>query len=128
MDEPGCVRRRDAHAGLAHHAHDIAPRPLRADPRAQRRAGHELHHDERDAVDLVGVVHRDDVRMLQLCERTRLGEHAGIGAVQHLHRDAPLEPWVVGGEHGAHRACADAAIEDETPELGHAFRPEQAFA
>ena len=46
-------------AGVAHHAHDVAPPALLIDPRPQRRTRGELHHDVHGARFFAGVVNRD---------------------------------------------------------------------
>jgi WD40 repeat protein len=125
VDEAGPMRGREPGARFAHHPHDVAPRPARADPRAQRYADDELHHHHHRAVALVDVVHRDDVGMRELGERARLPLHIST-RVQHLDRDLAIEPRVIRREHGAHRAAADPIEQHEPAQARRVIAAEQA--
>ena len=99
----------------------------------QRAAREELEHHERHAGVLAPVVDGDDVGMVQRGGELGLGPEPaqepgvlGEGPVEHLDRDAPAQPDVVGHVHAAARACTDrgeqavAAGEDAADEVGDA--------
>ena len=99
----------DVVAGLA----DRQP-PLLPDQLLQVRAVYELEDEEVAAVDLVGVVGRDDVRVDQLGRSPHLAQEHFLGAVgtqqvggQHLERDDAAHGAVFGLEDAAHAAAAD---------------------
>ncbi|HEY8861054.1 MAG TPA: hypothetical protein VIN37_03040 [Candidatus Limnocylindria bacterium] len=68
------MREREAVRDLIGEPNGVGQRERAAalDTLLQRRAGHVLHDDEREAVDLTDVVDGDDVRMGELGQRARL--------------------------------------------------------
>ena len=110
-----------------------APRRLQNAPhrlgRRQRAVGahrggqitafHIFHHQEMRSVRLVRVVGGDDVRMpqfggrhdLALETRQRLGRLSDVGR-EHLERDDPPHPLVLGLEHHPHAALAELVEDD----------------
>ena len=88
------------------------------DERVQPRAVDELHRDERGAVVLVDLVDGDDVRVIEGGGGARfldepavaIGVRRRLGR-QHLDRDRPAEPGVVGGVDNPHPAPADLGVD-----------------
>ena len=93
--------------------HIHAQRPAR-DAILQRHALHQFHRDERDALVLVDVVNRADIRMVQRrgsarlalksLERSRVGRHAQRHKFQ---RHLPPQLRILSAIHHAHPAAAD---------------------
>ena len=91
---------------------------LQPDQRVEPSAVHQLHGDERRPVVLVDLVDRDDVRVIEGGGGAGfLDEPAvaiGIGrrlGRQHLDRDRPAEPGVVGGVDNPHAAAANLGVD-----------------
>ena len=105
---------------LADDADDILHRhlPLVAEPIAQRLALDVRHREPELAVGrLSGVVHAEDVRMLELrrgrdlaAEALRTQRRGKIG-IEHLERDAPLMLRIPRQVHGRHPAAAQLALD-----------------
>jgi hypothetical protein len=97
-------------------------RPARQ-PRRQRLAVDQLHHDERPVAVLAQVVDRRDVRRAQHRRGARLAEQARAlfrarrPGVQHLHGHGPSEPRVLGAIHLAHAAGAEPIADAVLREL-----------
>jgi hypothetical protein len=84
----------------------------------ERRAFHELHCDEGDAVRFVDLVDGDDVRVVERGGRARLAHETGVAigvgrrrGVQHLDSDRSTEPQIGRPVHDAHAAAADLVLE-----------------
>ncbi len=99
----------DVVAGLAD-----GQRPLPPDQLLQVGAVHEFEDEEVAAVDLVGVVGGDDVRVDELGRRPHLAQEHFLGAVgaqqvggQHFEGDDAAHRAVFGLEDAAHAAAAD---------------------
>jgi len=80
----------------------------------ERPAGHELHHDAREPVDLRDVVGLDEIRVVQLRRDARLTQEARtefrvarqvLG--EHLQSDRALELLVPAGVDDGHPAATD---------------------
>jgi hypothetical protein len=87
-----------------------------ADLLAQRLALHQLHHDVRPELCVLGdVVERDGVRVRQPSVRARFAQHPRLGLVggvaieEDLHRDVPVEPGVAGAVDAPHAPLAQQA-------------------
>ena len=84
---------------------------------AQRLARDVRHHVEERALELAGVVEREDVRMLQAREQRDLAAKAlgrlsvGDFGVDELERDLAIVPDVVREIDGRHPAAADLALD-----------------
>jgi hypothetical protein len=82
----------------------------------ERRALHQLHHDEGDALCFPGVVNRSDVGVVELGGRLGFAQKAGAtfvvqgGLGEDLDRDVPLEHGVVTAIYDPHAAPADLGI------------------
>ena len=80
-------------------------------PRGERLAGKELHHDERLAVVLADLVDRAQIRVAHARRRARLPQEASsrrvVRALQHLQRDLAPQLPVLREVHAAHAALAD---------------------
>jgi hypothetical protein len=119
MHEPDRVRRREAAAGLQEHLEPRGARAGRLEPARQGHALDELHREEQLVADATDVEHGDDVRVRQLRHRLGLARHpgalrlevAGSIRMQQLDRDPAVELGIVGDEHDAHAALADARAE-----------------
>lgn len=104
---------------------DLAPRPRRHEPLAERGPGHELHHDKHLILEGANLVHRDDVRMgeprhrLRLADQPQPGCGAGAEIAHDLDRDPAIEIRIVRLEHDAHAAgpelAHDAKMTDRRP-------------
>jgi hypothetical protein len=91
-------------------------RPVRAHPIHQRAAFDELHDNERAAVVRAHVVHGDDVRVVQLRHRARLGLETTADrprvrdrGVEDLDRPLHVEAGVPALVHARHATGADLA-------------------
>ena len=91
--------------------------PLPPEPVAERLALDERHGEPELAGGLARVVDREDVRVLQPGGELDLALEA-LGAervseigVQHLERDRPVVPQVLGEEDGGHAAAPELALE-----------------
>ncbi len=80
------MRGRQPFSRLNERRDDRSHRVPAAEPACERRAAHELHRDHHASVERLRLVHRDDIGMAELRERTALGEQA-IGADRIGHRD-----------------------------------------
>jgi hypothetical protein len=85
-----------------------------ADQRLQARPVHVAHRQVEDAVDLVRVVDRDHVRVVERRGELRFAEKPGpeVGLVgeggrDHLQCDTPLEPRVPSEEDRTHAALSE---------------------
>ena len=119
MDDPLIVRVRDGLGGGDHLRQQRQPIGARVgvlDRARQRLAEHQLHHQERLAAGPEpGVVDGDHARVLQARRQLHLALEAdrerGVLRAQHLDRDRAAEPQIAPGEHAAHAAVADLAVE-----------------
>ena len=120
MDDPVGVRHRQ---GVAHGLGDLDG-PLRHDAATagqivgERLRIHVLHDDEVDAVVGAGVVHGDQVGMVQACRGLRLAAEprhevriAGVLGGQHLHGHGSAQDRVGALEHGGHAPPAELGLD-----------------
>jgi hypothetical protein len=125
VDEADLMRGGEAVAGLAEHVDDLGPGP-RADtqPVAEGAALDVLHGDEDLVAVDAGLVHADDVRVLQAGHGLGLALQAFAGALAGGHRleelegDGAAELGVVGGVDDAHAAGAEQLLDLEAADLG----------
>jgi hypothetical protein len=126
VDQAGGVGGGQAAAGRAEDLEDrlrAARRGLQ--PAGQGLAGHVLHGREHLVAEHAGVVHRDDVGVLQLGQRLGLAQHPGVGLgvagrggrAHQLERDGPIQLRVVGLVDHAHAAAADQLEHHVTADL-----------
>ena len=121
MDDPALVRVGERTGNISKHAHglDDAHCAAASDPRPERLAFDERHHEIWSAGHLARAQHRHDMRMLQPRYHEDLSAEAlGIDVRhelgrEHLHDDAPLERLVVGHEHARHPATTELALDGE---------------
>ncbi len=100
-------------------------RPLTAQQRPDVPAPHQAHGDEQHLADLAGVVHRDDVRVLDGRRRPRLPDEALPEHVVRAHRrrhdlqrHQPVQPLIARAEDHGHPARADLLLEPVSPQPG----------
>ena len=100
-------------------------RALRSEQRAKVGAVHEPHREIDTAVDVAGVVDRDDVRVLERHHELRLARESLAEAIvarqgrrHQLERDRSLQAQVVGPVHDAHPAAADQLLDPVPEEVG----------
>jgi hypothetical protein len=90
-------------------------RALAGQVRRQVAALDELHHEEQAALVLAGVVHDDDVRVVEAGGHACLAQEPlpcpELRAGEELHRDRPLEPTVVGHHDASGRAASEILAE-----------------
>ena len=118
MDDPDLVRRGQAASGVHEYALYLGPAPrLRAQPRVEGLAPHELHRDEDLLAVPADIEHAHDVGVLEAGQRLCLPDHARAGdlgiftetlGVQDLERDRAAELRVGGLVDDPHRAAAEA--------------------
>ncbi|MFN8091658.1 MAG: hypothetical protein U0599_05430 [Vicinamibacteria bacterium] len=113
VDDAGRVEGLEGGEDVARHREGLVRRQRAArEPGRERFAGEQLHRDEEapgvlaDLVDLADVRVVDRGRRPGLAAETPAGRLVGLG--DRLHRDAPAEALVLGGEDDAHAALADA--------------------
>jgi hypothetical protein len=119
MHDPGGVRVGEPARDLGRDVERLGQRDRPASqPRAERLAAEQLHHQEAPAAVLPRVEHLHHVLALDGARGPRLArEPPGHGAVlgqlvvEHLHGDAPPDADVLGLVHGPHSAAADATNE-----------------
>ena len=125
MDDPLGVREPEAIRDLDRDPHRVGgfERTDLLDPLLHGTAGEVLHHDERRIVDLADVVDRDDVRMRELCESSRLlHEHPakvavrGRGGIENLQRHVAIQS-LVAGEVNLRRSTHTERLLDLVPTL-----------
>ena len=100
----------------------IVGRALRLDQIVQRATFDELHREEQAAAVIgVDLVHRHDVRVVELPGDLRLADEAAhrehrmlMVAVHQLHGDSALEPAVDREVHRGHAAARDPALHRES--------------
>ena len=112
MHQPRVVHRGEALAGADEHAQHLAPRRRLREPGAHRAARHQLHRDEDLFIEGAGVVHGDDVRVLEPGRGLRLPQQpaAQLGrarAAHHLDRHVSPQLRVERAEDAAHRAFTE---------------------
>lgn len=118
MDETACVRR------LERLRHLEEPAELRRERGAVRHRGaedaplEELHRDHDDAVRLLDLVDRDDVRMAEGGRGACLAERAPAAIIgelraQDLQRDGALQHRIVSAEDIRHPASAERSVDPE---------------
>ena len=100
-------------------------RALRAQERPEVRALDEAHREVEAAVDVAGVVDRNDVRVLERHRELRLAREALVEALverelgrDQLQRDRSLQAQVVGAVDDAHPAPADQLLDAIAEEVG----------
>ena len=114
MDEPGGVGGREAFAGRDQRGQDLGPRAITGgQPRAQGRAGDELHRHEGPAIVIADLEHGHHVRVGELGHRECLAAQP-IGrprAVVELDRDNAIELAIMRQVDGPHPARAEHALD-----------------
>jgi hypothetical protein len=106
---------RQARGGGARRGRQPAPQVVALDQR---------HRHEHLALEIAGVEHGDDARMVDASQRARLGQRRGaepawIAAVPgELERHVALQHGVGGAQDDAHRAAGQRAADAVTAELG----------
>ena len=126
MDQGRRVRRVQRAADLPGDSQRFPTRQGAAlpDQRLQARPVHVAHRQVEDRVDLVCVVDRDHVRVVERRGELRLAQKPGaevrvVGEVgrDHLQRHSPLESRVTGEEDRSHPAAAEDGLDRVRPEL-----------
>ena len=126
MDQRFRVRGVERAADLLGNSQCVSPgqRVALADQALQARAVHVAHREVEDAIDLVRVVDRDHVRVVERRGELGLaqepGAKAGIVGVRgrdHLQRNAPFEPRVPREEDGSHAALPENGLDRVRAEL-----------
>ena len=126
MHEPGLVGGVERRRHLVEQRQRAGPRERAAgDERRERRAADELHRDEQPVVGLDGLVHGDDVRMLERGLHPALAAEAtdellaGAEArVEELQRRLTADRLVRGEIDGRHPAASEHAVDAVRPDHG----------
>ena len=126
MHEPGVVGSVERRRHLVQQRQRAGPRERAAgDERRERRAADELHRDEQPVVGLDGLVHGDDVRMLERGLHPALAAEAlrellaGAEArVEELQRRLTADRLVRGEIDGRHPTPSEHAVDAVRPDHG----------
>ena len=125
VDHPALVDHRDGGDHRQHHVEGRRERHGAArEPRREGLALEEFHRQERHAALDADVEHRDDVRMLDLCDELGLADEARDGVlvrrhvrVEHLQRDTLVQRRAKCLVDGSKRPDAEGTADAVVPEL-----------
>jgi hypothetical protein len=120
VHHPARVRHGERAGHVAQNADGVhhRQRPAR-ETCSQRLPFNEGHEEVRQPIELAGIEHRDDERMLQRCRRTdfapkALEAHSRCQLrAEHLDGDAAVEPPIVGHIHPRHTPAHELPLEGE---------------